>query len=76
MSGYRGGSSQSLSTRDFNERARALSERLGPVAKPVKETRPAPQRRQGFKFGERTEQPPAAVADAPEASTAESSTDR
>lgn len=71
MSGYRGGSSQSLSTRDFNERARALSERLGPVAKPVKEPRAAPQRRQGFKFGERTEQPQPAAAETPDTATEE-----
>ena len=55
MSGYRGGSSQSLSTRDFNERAKALSERLGPVEKPVKEPRGGQPRRQNFKFGARAE---------------------
>jgi hypothetical protein len=55
MSGYRGGTSQSLSTRDFNERAKALSERLGPVEKPAKEPRGGQPRRQNFKFGARAE---------------------
>ena len=71
MSGYRGGSSQSLSTRDFNERAKALSERLGPVEKPVREPRAAQSRRQTFKFGARAEPTPPAESAETESAEAE-----
>lgn len=55
MSGYRSGSSQSLSIRAFNERAKALSAQLGPVEKSAKEPRAGQGRRQNFKFGARSE---------------------
>lgn len=73
MSGYRGGSSQSLSTKDFNERAKALSERLGPVGKPEK---PIPKPRQKWSDRARPEAEPAPAeaaesGDAAEAAPAE-----
>lgn len=51
---FKSGASQSRSTNDFNERAKALSERLGAIEKPIQMKRGNAPRRT-FKAGPRPE---------------------
>lgn len=67
MNGFK---SSGISSSDFNARAKALSERLGPVGRPDK---PAPRPRQ--KWGDRSRGKPEEQKDVAAAAPAEGATD-